>query len=295
MSRRNWRRSLDQLDFLVVHDLYLTETAKRADVVLPAVSWMEMSGTLTNMDRHVQLLRRALLPLGDSRPLWELLTDLAGLMGTEMAYSDAAEVFDAIAASVPAYAGLSHTRLDWDARMQWPVVDADSTGTPILFTDAFGTPDGRGQLVPVAQGMTPAPLTAETVGSYELILTTNRGPEAHMAETHPVPDMDLTRITPTSDLIIHPKDATRRNIVTGDRVRLVSRYGTAADVTALVRETNTARPRASGLRHRAVVAREPNQPTLDAPWRIGELRVCAVDVRPLESARRPEMVAAGGD
>jgi len=288
-------QSLDELDFLVVHDIYLTETAKRADVVLPAVTWMEMSGTLTNMDRHVQLLRRALLPLGVSRPLWELLTDLAGLMGTEMPYTDAADVFDAIAASVPAYAGLSHTRLDWDAGMQWPVPDADSTGTPILFTDAFATPDGRAQLVPVAQVMTPAPLTAETVGSYELILTTNRGPEAHMAETHPVPDVDLTRITPTSDLIIHPKDATRRNIVTGDRVRLVSHYGTAADVIALVSETTQ-----PGLVHLDFdivpqLHENPTQPTLDAPWPIGELRVCAVDVRPLESARRPEMVAAGGD
>jgi len=287
-------QSLDRLEFLVVHDLYLTETAKRADVVLPGVSWTEMSGTFTNMDRHVQLLRRAILPIGDSRPLWELLTDLAGLMGTDLGYEDAGSVFDAIAASVPAYAGLSHTRLDWDAGMQWPVPDADSAGTPILFTNQFSTADGRAQLVPVAQPAIPTLLTAEAVDSYELVLTTNRGPEAHMVETHPVPDIDLAQVIPTSDLIIHPKDAVRRGIVTGDRVRLASRYS-ATDITVLVSERT--RPGLVHLDFDIVpqLHENPTQPTLDAPWRIGELRVCAVDVRPLESARRPEMVAAGGD
>ena len=286
-------QSLDKLEFLVVQDMYLTETAKRADVVLPAASWAEVSGTFTNVDRHVQLLRPALAPIGESRPLWEALTDLAGLMGTAMPYGDASDVFDAITGAIPAYAGLSHQRLDWDGGMQWPVPDADSTGTPILFTERFGTQNGKAQMIAVAQGTVPLSLTDAAPVTYELILTTNRGPDAHMRQAHPLPDLDLSHIAPTSDLIMHPQDAARRGIVTGDRVRLTNAYGETT-LTALVSEGT--RP---GLVHMDFdatpqVHENPSEPTLDQPWRIGEWRVCAVDVRRTAGAR-PELVAAGGD
>ena len=145
------RAALEKLDFLVVHDLFLTETAKLADVVLPAPTWTEVSGTLTNVDRHVQLLRPALIPIGESRSLWDALNDLAGLIGTDFGYGSAADVFDAIATVVPAYAGLSHQRLDWDGGIQWPVPSADQGGTPILFAGGFNTPSGRAQMAAVTQ------------------------------------------------------------------------------------------------------------------------------------------------
>ncbi len=282
--------ALSRLDFLVVHDMFLTETAKFADVVLPAVSWTEVGGTLTNVDRHVQLLRPALVPLGESRSLWDALNDLAGLMGSDLGYGDASDVFDAIAAAVPAYGGLSHQRLDWDGGMQWPITSADDLGTPILYTNGFGTPSGRATMVPVAQ-----PALPEAMGAtpYDLILTTNRGPDAHGDAVENVPDIALDQIQPTSDLIVHPHDARRRSIVTGDRVRISSAYG-AMTVTALVSEQTQ-----PGLVHLdfdlgAVSQTTTRRPTLDTPWRIGELRLCAVDVQPMEQAR-PEMVAAGGD
>ncbi len=143
------REALSTLDFLVVHDLFLTETAQLADVVLPATTWTEVSGTMTNVDRHVQLLRPAIIPIGESRSLWDALNDLAGLMGHDLGYGDAADVFDAITVAVPAYAGLSHQRLDWEGAMQWPVRTVDDTGTPILFTDRFATASGRAQMVTV--------------------------------------------------------------------------------------------------------------------------------------------------
>lgn len=285
-------RALENLDFLVVHDLFLTETARLADVVLPAVTWTETAGTLTNVDRHVQLLRPALLPVGESRGLWDALNDLAGLMGAEWLYDSAADVFNAIAAAVPAYGGLSHQRLDWDGGMQWPVTSADETGTPVLFTDGFATPSGKAQLVAVSQPALPAPLHATP---YDLVLTTNRGPEAHNdpVENLPQPDLALANLRPASDLVIHPEDARRRDIVTGDVVRVSSPYG-ALDVTALVSERTQ-----PGLVHLdfnrgAMVPERPRPPALDPAWRIGELRLCAVDVRTVERAR-PAMVAAGGD
>lgn len=284
------REALNALDFLVVHDLFLTETAQLADVVLPATTWTEVSGTLTNVDRHVQLLRPAIIPIADSRPLWDALNDLAGLIGHDLGYGDAADVFDAITVAVPAYAGLSHQRLDWEGGMQWPVRTADDSGTPILFTDGFATASGRAQMVAAAPPALPEQISAMP---YGLILTTNRGPEAHGIANQFMPDIALDTIQPTSDLAIHPDDAKRRDVVTGDRVRIASAYGSLI-VTALV--TERTRP---GLVHldfdlQAVADVHPTVPILDAPWRIGELRICAVEVQPIEQAR-PEMVAAGGD
>jgi len=283
-------QALDRLDFLVVHSLFMTETAKRADVVLPATTWTEVSGTLTNVDRHVQLLRPAIVPLGGSRSLWDALNDLAGLMGADLGYGNAADVFDAIAANVPTYAGLSHQRLDWDSGMQWPVRSADDGGTPILFVDRFSTATGKARM----RAVTVPPL-AEVVAAapFGLMLTTNRGPDAHGRLTENFPSVELSRIQPTSDLVIHPDDARRRGIVTGDQVRVVSAYGEMT-VTALVSEQTQ-----RGLVHldfdlEAVVQTESRIPSLDRPWRIGELKVCAVEVVPTAQAR-PEMVAAGGD
>ncbi|MCA1665821.1 MAG: molybdopterin-dependent oxidoreductase [Thermomicrobia bacterium] len=283
-------QALDRLDFLVVHDLMMTETARRADVILPATTWSEVSGTLTNVDRHVQLLRPALVPLGGSRSLWDALNDLAGLMGADLGYADAADVFDAIAANVPSYAGLSHQRLDWDGGLQWPVRSADDRGTPVLFTDRFSTATGKARMQPVT--MPPLAEVAATA-PFGLILTTNRGPDAHGRLTENFPSVDLSLIVPQSDLVVHPDDARRRGIVTGDPVRVLSAYGELA-VTALVSEQTQ-----PGLVHLdfdldAVVATGSPTPSLDRPWRIGELKVCAVEVLPRAQAR-PEMVAAGGD
>ncbi|MGI8687528.1 MAG: molybdopterin oxidoreductase family protein, partial [Thermomicrobiales bacterium] len=283
-------QALDRLDFLVVHSLFMTETARRADVVLPATTWTEVSGTLTNVDRHVQLLRPAIVPLGGSRSLWDALNDLAGLMGADLGYGNAADVFDAIAANVPSYTGLSHQRLDWDSGMQWPVRGADDSGTPILFMDRFSTTTGKARM----RAVTVPPL-AEVVAAapFGLVLTTNRGPDAHGRLTENFPSVDLSRIQPTSDLVVHPEDARRRGIVTGDQVRVISAYGEMT-VTALVSEQTQ-----PGLVHldfdlEAVVHTESSTPSLDRPWRIGELKVCAVEVLPTAQAR-PEMVAAGGD
>jgi predicted molibdopterin-dependent oxidoreductase YjgC len=283
-------QALDRLDFLVVHGLFMTETAKRADVVLPATTWTEVSGTLTNVDRHVQLLRQALVPLGGSRSLWDALNDLAGLMGSDLGYGNAAVVFDTIAANVPAYAGLSHQRLDWDGGLQWPVPSADQGGTPILFVSGFTTQSGRARMIAVA----PPPIDEMAAAArFDLILTTNRGPDAHGERTESIPSIALGRIVPTSDLAIHPDDARRRDVMTGDRVRIVSASGDLA-VTAFVSERTQ-----PGLVHldfdvAAVANNQSRAPSLDRPWRIGELKVCAVDVRPIELAR-PEIVAAGSD
>jgi len=212
------------------------------------------------------------------------------LMGADLGYGDAADVFDAIAANVSSYAGLSHQRLDWDGGLQWPVPSADDSGTPILFTDRFSTATGRAHMRPI----TLPPLDeVAAVAPFGLILTTNRGPDAHGRLTENVPSVDLGAIRPLSDLVVHPEDARRRGIVTGDRVRVVSAYGEMA-VTALVSERTQ-----PGLVHldfdlEAVARNTSRTPSLDRPWRIGELKVCAVEVLPTAQAR-PEMVAAGGD
>ncbi len=174
--------------------------------------------------------------------------------------------------------------------MQWPVPSADDAGTAILFADRFSTATGKATMRAVH-----VPPLEEVAASapYGLVLTTNRGPDAHGRLTENLPSIDLTQIHPLSDLVMHPEDARRRGIVTGDMVRVVSAYGDMR-VTALVNERTQ-----PGLVHLDFDVGEITHnlsaaPSLDRPWRIGELKVCAVEVLPVAQAR-PEMVAAGGD
>ncbi len=164
-------------------------------------------------------------------------------------------------------------------------------GTPILFAGGFNTPSGRARMVAVAQ----PPLDETAAGArFGLILTTNRGPDAHGELTENMP-VHRSRAGSSRRAILSstPLTRRRRDVVTGDRVRIVSAYGETT-VTALVNEKTQ-----PGLVHldfdlSAMAVNHSGTPTLDRPWRIGELKVCAVDVRPIEQAR-PEMVAAGGD
>jgi predicted molibdopterin-dependent oxidoreductase YjgC len=153
------RRSLQNCDFVVLEEIFLSETSHYADVLLPGVSFAEKSGTFTNAERRVQMVRQAIQPLGEARPDWQIMAELANgiLAGGERNiskgefsgwdYSNTAQVMDEIAALTPIYAGVSHTRLETTSRLQWPVEDVDHAGSPLLYTDRF--PGGLGKFIPV--------------------------------------------------------------------------------------------------------------------------------------------------
>lgn len=135
---------MKQLDFLVVQDIFLSETANLADVVLPAACYAEKNGTQTNTERRVQRIRKAVDPPGDAKADWRIICELAGCMGygPQFSYMNEAEIFEEISKVTPQYGGMSYERLEKPDSLQWPCPDKTHPGTPILHTEKFSTSDG---------------------------------------------------------------------------------------------------------------------------------------------------------
>ena len=130
------QKGLENLNFLVVQGIFMTETAKLADVVLPAASFAEKEGTFVNTERKVQRVRRALESPGDSREDWEIISDLSGRMGYQMTYKNAQAIMKEIADVTPSYCGISYGRLEKEG-IHWPCLGTDHPGTPCLHVDQF--------------------------------------------------------------------------------------------------------------------------------------------------------------
>jgi formate dehydrogenase alpha subunit len=273
-GRRFVERALGSLDCLVVAELFLTETAKLADVVLPVASFAEKEGTFTSTERRVQRVRRVLAPPGEARPDWAILEALARRLGRPMGFADAAGIFAEMAALTPSYRGMTHARLERRGGLQWPCPDAQHPGTPVLHRERC--PRGRGRLIPV--GHTPPAELPD--GEYPLQLTTFRLHHQYgsgsMTRRAPL----LERENPAGLLWMHAVDAAERGIAAGTPVRVRSRRGvveTRAVISDDVAPGTVAMPY-----HFAEAA--PNLVTndaLDPISRMPELKVCAVDVRPV--------------
>jgi formate dehydrogenase alpha subunit len=226
------RACLDACELLIVQEIFPSDTAAFADIVLPGASFAEKDGTFTNTERRVQLVARAVPPPGDARPDWEVLADLARrtLAATGRAprgphagwsYASPAAILDEIAALTPIYAGVSQARLMRGESLHWPVPDRAHPGTPILHAGAF--PRGRGKLHAVDH----LPPAERPDAAYPLLLTTGRVLyHWHASEmTRRVPD--LLELYPEGLIEIAVHDADRLGIADGDRVRVVSRRGEA--------------------------------------------------------------------
>jgi predicted molibdopterin-dependent oxidoreductase YjgC len=137
--------ALDKVGFLVVQDMFMTATAKRAHVILPSASFAERDGTVTNSERRVQRVRKAVEPVGSSKADWQIICELAKAMGAEkdFAYKNAEEIFNDIAKKVPAYAGITYANLEKPEAIQWPA-SGGVFGTAVLYADKFATRDGKG-------------------------------------------------------------------------------------------------------------------------------------------------------
>ena len=272
---------LSALDFLVVQDIFLTETAQMADVVLPGASFAEKDGTFTNTERRVQRVRQAVEPPGEARPDWQIVLDLArridSLQPTHSAapfagwdYRSPAAVMDEIAALTPSYGGISHERLEGQG-LQWPCPTADHPGTPTLHKDRFAL--GKGRFVPAEY----RPPAEEPDADYPLVLTTGRVLFQYHTGTMTRRSPILTDQINEPFVEIHPDDAARLEVADGDRVRVQSRRGEidlAARVTDIVPPGvvfipfHFAEAPANALTHGA----------LDPTAKIPEFKVCAVRV-----------------
>ena len=207
-----------KLDFLVVQDLYLTETAEYADVILPAASSFEKAGTFTNTERRVQVVRRVFDPPGEARADWEIYADLASRLGYPMGYAGSQDIMEEIADLAPAYAGIRTDRLEVGG-LQWPIRKDESAGTPILHMHEFVR--GRGRFRPVA-----APVRrTEPEREYPFVLITGRQREQYHTGTMTRRSPVIERLAQGPVIEMNPDDMRRDGLSNGDRVRMVSSQG----------------------------------------------------------------------
>lgn len=300
------REALEALEFLVVQDIFLTETAQLADVVLPASSFAEKEGTFTNTERRVQRVRPALDPPGNALPDLEIIAEIARRVGDRLSqrfaavtggngratrpygywdYGSASEVFDEMASLMPSYAGMSYERLERGG-LQWPCPTKYHPGTPYLHKDRFVR--GLGRFIPVAY-RAPAELPDE---EYPLYLSTGRIREHYHTGTMTRRSRGLDRLAPEERIQMHPEDAARLGIVAGDWVRVISRRG---EVRARVRLTDRSAPgMVFGTFHfREAPINTLTNDALDPVAKIPEYKVAAVRVEKIRVEGEDGRAAAG--
>ena len=221
------KKALAALDFLVVQDCFLTETASAAQVVLPAVTFAEKEGTFTNAERRVQRVRPALQPIGEARPdLW-IFQELAKVMGYSWGRISAASVMDEVRSLVPLYGGMEYTRLDKSSGLQWPCPSADHPGTPILYEKEF--PGGKAKLIP-------AFFEEERVeGEFPYLLVT--GPILFHSGSLSTRSPGLSRLRGNSYVEVHPEDAAQLGLTNYQEVALKSKHGKITVKAAISEKT----------------------------------------------------------
>ena len=228
-DRKHCEHALKSLDHLVLIDIFRTETAEFADIVLPATSWGETDGVCTNTERRVQRLRAAVPAVGEAKPDWWIVSEIAKRMGVPgFEYESAKDVFNELCSVSPIYNGLDWDRID-KSEYQWPVPDKDHPGTPVLHKGEFK--NGRG-IFKVIGYRDPAEVIDDT---YPVWLTTGRRLQAYHTRTQTGRSAGIDYLLPNESLEVHPDDAKAWNLTDGGKCRLSSRRGS---IEILVKTTD---------------------------------------------------------
>ena len=268
---RHVKEALEKLEFLVVQDVFLSETARLADVVLPAATFAEKDGTYTNTERRVQRLHKAIEPVGDSRPDWWITCQIAQKMGGKgFDFHHSSEVMEEIARLTPSYGGINYRRLEREG-LQWPCPTREHPGTAILHADRFLR--GKGRFIPLEY----KPPVESPDDEYPLILTTERSLYHYHTGTLTRKAEGLNVLRSEELVEMNPLDARTLGLNDGDRVRVTSRRG---EVTAHVKITPASPPGVVSMTFH--FAESPTNiltnPAVDPVAKIPELKVCAVRV-----------------
>lgn len=263
-------KSLSALDFLVVQDIFMTETAKMADVVLPSTCFAEKDGTFSNTERKVLRVRKAVDPPGDAREDYRIISEISEKMGYPMYYADASAVMAEISSLTPSYAGISYRRIENNG-LVWPCPAPDHPGTPILHTNAFTK--GKGSFFAIEFHASAEGADAE----YPFLLTTGRVHAHYHTGTMTRKGSALNRLYPEPLAEINSEDAKAMNIADGDFVQIISRRGQLKVKTTV-----------SGMTARGVVfmpfhfyeaaVNNLTNSALDPVSKIPEFKVCAVRI-----------------
>jgi formate dehydrogenase major subunit len=275
------RKALSALDFLVVQDIFLTETAEFADVVLPASSYLEKDGTYTNTDRRVQLGRKVLDPPGQARVDWEVVQDVANRIGLGWDYTSPREIFEEIVSVMPSYTNLSYDNLGSSGKL-YPNPDPEhSDGTVVMFGEEFNTPDGLAHLVP-AEWLPAKELPND---EYPHVLNTGRLLQHWHTGSMTRRSYALDAISPRAEVYLNPDDAAELGLADGEMARVSSRRGT------IVLATHVSHREARGncfipFHFREAAANLLTIDEIDPFGKIPEFKFCAV---------RIEAAGPGGD
>jgi len=265
------QKALSNIDFFVAQDIFMNETVELAHVVLPGTSFAEKDGTFTNTERRIQRVRKAIDPIGYSRPDWLITCQIAQRMGAKgFDFERPSQIMDEIAEVTPSYGGISYKRLD-KGGLQWPCPSLKHPGTSILHTQQFTR--GKGRFIPLKYEP-PAELPDK---DYPLMLTTGRNLFQFHTGTMSRKVAGLNRFKGEEKVEIHPKDAKRLFLNDGDKVKVISRRG---EITASIKISEASSPGVIFMTFH--FAESPTNiltnPALDPVSRIPELKVCSVKI-----------------
>ena len=281
------REALAALDHLVVQDIFLTETAYLADVVLPATAWPEKVGTVTNTDRMVQLGRKAIDPPGDARPDFWILNELARRVGVDWYYDHPRDVFNEMRACMDSIAGITWDRLERDSSVTYPCVQVGDPGDPVVFCDSFPTQSGRAKFVPADLISAAERPDAE----YPMVLITGRQLEHWHTGSMTRRASNLDYIEPEPVASLHPLELEALNVAPGGILTIESRRGRIS----LYARADDGTPRGTvfvPFCFYEAAANMLTNPVLDPVGKIPEFKYCAVRVT--EGGPIPHRMSFGG-
>ncbi|MEQ8640971.1 MAG: formate dehydrogenase subunit alpha [Alphaproteobacteria bacterium] len=277
------RKALAKLDHLVVQDIFLTETAWHADVVLPASAFPEKDGTFTNTDRQVQLGRKALPLPGEAREDWAVIQDIAQRMGLDWNYAHPSDVFGEMGRVMPSLAGISWRRLERESSVTYPCAGDDQPGQEVLFGAGYPTASGRGKFVPAAI----IPPDERPDSDYPMILTTGRQLEHWHTGAMTRRASVLDALEPEAVAYLNPRDVWRMNLQGGDSVTVESRRG-AVEIKVRVDGDVPEGMVFIPFCYAEAAANMLTNPKLDPFGKIPEFKFCAVRVAPAAMAAAAE-------
>lgn len=269
------KESLESLDFLVVQDIFMTDTAEIADVVLPSASFAEKDGTFTNTERKVQRVRKAVKPPGETKEDWRILCELSSHMGYTMSYKNSQAIMEEIAQVTPSYGGITYDRLK-KGGIHWPCIHINDPGTPCLHRDKFTC--GQGVFHAVDYSL-PAELPDQ---EYPLYLTTGRVLYQYHTGTMTMKNPGLNELAPECFVEISSQDAKDYKVNEGDLLRVASRRGeikACAKITDEVANGTIFIP----FHYASAAANKLTNAALDPTAKIPEYKVCAVRIERAES------------
>lgn len=262
------KKGLESLDFMVVQDIFMTETAQLADVVLPSACFAEKEGTFSNTERRVQRVRKAVEPPGQARDDWRITAAISTAMGFPMGYDSAEQIMAEIAKLTPSYGGITYERID-RVGLHWPCPTPDHPGTPVLHTVQF--PIGKGKFHAIDY----IPPAEQTDDAYPLYLTTGRIIYHYHTGTMTRKSEGLNERAPENFVEISAEDAGRYGIEDGSLVTIASRRG-KIKAKAAVSEKGVAGTVFIPFHFAESAANELTHAALDPVSKIPEYKVCAV-------------------